>query len=63
MKNHTWLDFPSQHFKNLGLNTCSLNILGRRIVFTIEPENLKVTHLSGFKVWGITPDRRDRVVS
>ena len=62
VKNHSWLEFTHRHFESLGLATCQLNILGRRLLFTIDPENLKAIHVSNFKSWGIPPNRRKRVV-
>ena len=62
VKKHTWLAFTSQHFQSLGRNTCLLNILGKKVIFTIDPDILKAVHQTNFKSWGITPNRRARVV-
>ncbi|KAF4627550.1 hypothetical protein G7Y89_g10609 [Cudoniella acicularis] len=61
VKNHTWLNYTENHFKSLGLNICQLNMLGNRVLFTIEPKNLETIHQTKFKSWGITPNRRNRV--
>lgn len=62
VKKHNWLGFTQKHFASLGLNTCQINVMGKQIFYTIEPENLKTIHSSNFKIWGIPPNRKKRVV-
>ena len=62
VKQHTWLDFTYKRFTKQGLNTVELNILGRKVLYTTEPENLKAVHQTNFKSWGITSNRKNRVV-
>lgn len=62
VKQHTWLDYTYKRFTKRGLYTVELNMLGTKILYTTEPENLKVVHHTNFKSWGITPNRKKRVV-
>jgi cytochrome P450 len=62
VRSHSWLKFSSDYFSSLGLNTFEINILRNKIIFTIEPENLKVIHMDNFKSWGLSPNRKKRVV-
>ncbi|PVI08347.1 cytochrome P450 52A12 [Periconia macrospinosa] len=62
VRSHSWLRFTSDFFASIGVNTCEVNILGKKVIFTIEPDNLKSIHLDNFKSWGLSPNRKARVV-
>lgn len=54
---HNFMKIGQERFNNLGVNTFSANVLDLTLVFTIEPENLKVIQSLDFKNWGL-PHRR-----
>ena len=53
IRNHTNLELTYDRFKEMGVNTFQVVVLGRRIHITTEPENLKTIQAINFKHWGL----------
>lgn len=54
----TALQFSKERFAKLGANTYKFNALGRAVVTTTEPENLKSILAKDFKNWSLGDDRK-----
>ena len=57
VKSHCALALLPRKLKRLGKNTAAINVFGKTIVSTIEPENIKQVLSLGFKDWGIGKER------
>nr|OQO30734.1 hypothetical protein B0A51_01858 [Rachicladosporium sp. CCFEE 5018] len=53
LKNHRLLESSSARFAKMGTNTLEVVVLGRHIIITTEPENLKTIQAVDFKKWSI----------
>ena len=58
IKSHRALELLPRKLKRLGKNTAAMNMFGKTIVTTIEPENVKQVLSLGFKDWGIGKERK-----
>ena len=58
MKARRALENFKQKILGLGKNTAMMNVFGKKIVTTIEPENIKQVLSLGFKDWGIGEQRK-----
>ena len=56
-----WLDFSKSYFTHPYLKTFQLNLLNKSILFTLDPENIKIIHATNSRSWGIPPVRQQRV--
>ena len=52
------LEFTKDNFARLGANTAHFTLLGRTLVVTIEPENLKCVMASDFRNFCLGDDRK-----
>ena len=59
IKEHRFLALTLQRFKTMGTNTFQMVALGRKLVVTTEPENLKAMQAVDFKKWGLGRRRKD----
>lgn len=57
-KEHRMLERTQERFKIAGSTTFSLLVLGRTIVMTTEPQNLKVIQALDQKKWGLGERRK-----
>ncbi|KAK6389101.1 hypothetical protein LTR65_007026 [Meristemomyces frigidus] len=58
IKEHRLLEVVTARFKNDGVRTFRILLLGRQVHFTIEPENLKVIQAVDHKKWGLGSRRK-----
>ena len=58
IKSHRALELVAEKHWRLGRNTAKLNIFGKTIFTTIEPENVKQVCSLGFRDWGIGEQRK-----
>ena len=57
-KNHHFLETSYNRFREMGVNTFQFVALGRKIMITVEPENLKTIQAVNFKHWGLGSRRK-----
>ena len=62
LKNHTALESTQQNFIALKSNTTALNLLGQRVIATIEPENIKSVLATDFKSFELPSGRKKLLV-
>lgn len=58
IKDHRLLEVVTDRFRNDGVNTFRILLLGRKVHMTIEPENLKVVQAIDFKKWSLGSRRK-----
>lgn len=58
IKAHRALELFTDKYWRLGRNTAKMNVFGKEIVTTIEPENVKQVLSLGFRDWGIGEQRK-----
>lgn len=58
VKEHRFLALAQSRFNDLGANTMTFPSLGRQLILTIEPENLKVIQALNFKQWSLGARRK-----
>ena len=58
IKSHRALELFTEKYWRLGRNTAQLNVFGKTIFTTIEPENVKQVLSLGFKDWEIGEQRK-----
>lgn len=58
LKEHRALALQQQRFNERGVTTLQLTALGRRIIMTLEPENLKTIQAVEFKKWSLGTRRK-----
>lgn len=58
LKERTLLETNYNRFKSEGVNTMTFPNLGRQIIVTTEPENLKSIQAKNFKAWGLGSRRK-----
>ena len=58
IKAHSFLELSYNRFIEMGVNTMQFVALGRKIIITIEPENLKTIQDIEFKKWCLVTRRK-----
>lgn len=58
LKSHRALEAFTEKYWKLGRSTAKLNMFGKTIFTTIEPENVKQVLSLGFRDWGIGEQRK-----
>lgn len=58
-RSHRLLETSRARFRQVGTRTFSMKVLGRSIVYTAEPENLKTIMATSFNDWALPRQRKE----